>query len=695
MPGQPAGVSARGTPDAALAGRGGSGALRAPGEPQAPADPIVAFLVRFSVALHKHSTYPSGHPTMQAADDAVAQALVPLFAEREELRIGVARESLVIDDEAMEGHAVLRELAERLHRRSVGGLLLRRGLTAAELGEVLAHLSGDAQALRDRLLGEGEPLPEWPHAEVVAHAFRRLALAGDGDASFVDGTQRLWRELAATAFTGREAADDSAEAIARELDARAAGGGSAVDARRLLLTLGRAARAADGAERQVIDARIRELMGKLRPATIRWLFAGEKGAGPRALREAVDVLPADSVLLLLDAASGDGDRAISHQMLRLLGKLSRQAVHTDDGDDRWDGALRETARELVDRWTLENPNPESHTYLLDTLSRQEASVEEGHAPAASEGRRIVQIALETASLGDHVLEAAEMMVQARELGGLLDLLDHALHAPATVAAVRAHLRSPAMLRTVLLEEPVDPDAAQRLLAEIGLDEAPGLLDALEISEAQGTRRIILERLAALGAPAAPLFVERLERAPWYVQRNLLALLARLRTLPAGFSARPWAASDEVTVRYHALGVMLRQPAERDEAIQLALADADPRVVRFGLESAVGGLPRAALPRLMTLLNAPQRPLELRTRGILLLQQVHTPAVRDWLLEKVLTKRSLLRGRRLQPRSPEVLAALVVLARRWASAPDAALALRLAAESGDAELAAAARGEEPA
>jgi len=183
-------------------------------EPRVPAAAIVAFLVRFSVALHKHSTYPPGHPTLQAADAAVAQALAPLFESRTELRVGVARQSLVIDDEPTEGHPVLRELAERLHRRSVGGLLLRRGLTPAELSEVLSHLSGDAQVLRARLLGEGEPLPEWPHAEVVAHAFRRLALAGEGDVSATEGAQRLWLELANSAFSTGDPADSSADAVA-------------------------------------------------------------------------------------------------------------------------------------------------------------------------------------------------------------------------------------------------------------------------------------------------------------------------------------------------------------------------------------------------------------------------------------------------------------------------------------------------
>ena len=357
-------------------------------EPGAPSTAIAAFLVRFSVALHKHSTYPPGHPTLHAADEAVAAALEPLFAARDELRIGVARDALVIDDVPMEGQAVLRELAERMHRRSVGGLLLRKGLTPTELSEVLTHLSGDAQQLRTRLLGEGEPLPEWPHVEVVAHAFRRLALAGDDDAQGgAEGAGRLWLSLAAATFENGAPADASTESVARELNARASAGRDATDARRLFLRLGQAARASGGAEKEAIDGRVRGLMRNLSPDTVRWLFGGPEGIAKGGLREAVSVLPSDSVLALVEAASGASDRHVSHYMLRLLGKLARQAESTEDVDDRYDGALRDAARELVDSWTLANPDPESHTDLLDTLSRQEVAGDgELTAPATSEGR---------------------------------------------------------------------------------------------------------------------------------------------------------------------------------------------------------------------------------------------------------------------------------------------------------------------
>ncbi len=242
-----------------------------------------------------------------------------------------------------------------------------------------------------------------------------------------------------------------------------------------------------------------------------------------------------------------------------------------------DSELRDAAREIVDNWTLDDPNPLEHTRLLDQLSQFEVSTVEGTVPLAGEGLRFMQIAIETNASGDHVLEAIELMLEARELTPLLDLLGGAPDAPDTVSLARRHLGSPEILRRVLLEEPIDAVGSQRLLDETGPDAAAGLVDALAISESQGTRRLILERLAAMGGQIAPLLAERLPRVPWYVQRNILALLARLKTLPAGFEARGYAEHPEVTVRFQALSVMVRQPKEREEAIHLSLADADPRV----------------------------------------------------------------------------------------------------------------------
>ncbi len=676
-----------------------------PASPDRPAasDTINAFLVRVSTALHKHGTYPPGHPALVSADSALVLATESLFAERAALGIGVARRTLLIDGVPTDStNAVVKELAERLHRREVGGIMLRRGVTADELSEALQQLSADPQLFRERLHGHGEPLPTWPHIDIMPPAFRRLALADDEGSAAADAAagQKLWFMLAAATLDagGDQVSEDDArpERLASRINSYARERRSARDLGQMLVRLGRYAKGAVGAEKQAVEGQMRTLVSQLSPEALSWLFKGQDREERRTLMmEAVDALPVDTVVELLKAAGDSDEQNISHFMVRMLRKLAGQARSSSDAGAQGDAELRDAAREIVDNWTLEDPNPLEHTRLLDQLSQFEVSKSEGTVPLKGEGLRLMQIAIETNSSGDHVLEAIELMLESQELTPLLDLLATSPDAPDTVKLARKHLGSAEILRRVLLEEPIDARGSQRLLDETGPDAAAGLLDALAISESQGTRRLILERLAAMGGEIGPLLAERMPRVPWYVQRNLLALLARLKTLPAGFDARAYAEHPEVTVRFQALSVMVRQPKEREEAIHLSLADSDPRVVRLGLDAAAGGLPRQAVTRLMVLINNPARPIELRLRAIRLLAQAPTPATRDWLFDRVLTKRTLFRGPRLTPKSPEMLAALEVLARKWRTHPQAAYAIKLAGESGDPELAAAAAGREVA
>ena len=108
----------------------------APADLSPATDAINTFLIRVSVALHKHATYPPGHPALVSANSALAVSTEALFTERAALGIGVARRSLLVDGVPTDStNAVVKELAERLHRREVGGIMLRRGVTADELSE--------------------------------------------------------------------------------------------------------------------------------------------------------------------------------------------------------------------------------------------------------------------------------------------------------------------------------------------------------------------------------------------------------------------------------------------------------------------------------------------------------------------------------------------------------------------------------
>jgi hypothetical protein len=278
---------------------------------------------------------------------------------------------------------------------------------------------------------------------------------------------------------------------------------------------------------------------------------------------------------------------------------------------------------------------------------------------------------------------------------LLQLLDGPQAPPDLVDDIWAYLATPQSIRQLLMNEPRDTEVVERLVARMGLDAGEALLDALEIADSRTARRRLLTRLGKLGTDLGQAVVDRLPGSPWFVQRNLLALIGSMASWPRSFSPATYAAHTDPRVRREALKLMLRLPDYRDEAIGATFADDDEQVIRLGLTSAAEGCPAPAVPRLMTMLRAHAHDIELRALGIRVLGTVRTPATRDWLVDHALTKKKLFRGRRLMPKSPEILAIVAALARGWRDDKLAAEVLRRAQSSGDAEMRAAAQlGREP-
>src|SRR6185436_4799532 len=90
---------------------------------------LTAFLVEFSVSLHKHAIYPSGHPSLEPAAARVTEVAARLLQSRSTLAFGVARHQLIIDGVATDpNQPVLRRLAETLHRHQLGAMSIMPGV---------------------------------------------------------------------------------------------------------------------------------------------------------------------------------------------------------------------------------------------------------------------------------------------------------------------------------------------------------------------------------------------------------------------------------------------------------------------------------------------------------------------------------------------------------------------------------------
>jgi hypothetical protein len=705
----------------------------------------LTWLKQFSVVMHRWYSYPPKHPSRVASQETALAALCLALGAQGEIVIAVSRHQLSVGGLFSDAkNPTLGELAERLHRHGIGTITLRDGITDAEFDALLERVTrqrtndAEDEAVRERPIGS--------HVAVEMLSYDGLALSEEetDDARGPDGTgDRLWRELAEFALAGWDGVDDFGEGggggasqidgdsagaiaadtadtaiveqapqptdrrtgtfslatelpaamnagnIARVINARAGDPQFAATALQSLIKIGRHARKRGRAGSGTVAARLRETMQALNPDTLKSLLFAEKDPARQRLLflQGVDALPVSAVLDWIEAAAGSSGQSISQHLLRLLRKLSSQTRRRRDaGPDEGGEALREAARQLIDNWFHEINETDEHTELLEQIAGYDTPDAPLDAGEAAGSDRLLQIALETESFGADVLTAVDRMIQSRRIGRMLSLLDAEGHSDVAGPAIHAHLVADETLRRILLSEPIDFDGAQQLLDRCGPVQADAMLDALSISESKATRQLIIDRLRDIGEAARDSVIARLDGAPWYVQRNLLSLLGGMPTPPEGVALDVFLRHEQPTIRVEAVKLLARYPDRREYAIHEGLADTDALVVRAALEAGAQGFPRRSVARLLQVLAKTEEGSELRIRGIPLLEQIPLPGARDWLLTIVGQNRGFIFRRwQLRQKSPEVLAALRVLAAKWSGDPLVARTFALARKSVDAHL----------
>jgi hypothetical protein len=689
----------RSVPDSSVA----VGRADAPWDELPPLDrELLSMLLQVPMAAQRNAVYPPGHPLAVAATRRLLASLSKVLTDRGSLTVAVARTRLVIGDAATDpDHALLRDLAQRLHRAEIATVTVIPGVGEQELGELLAYVGADAPR------GHGAPaatpaaateLPEWPHILLALPAFDQLRLAGDADAqeeSREAKLTRLWGELA-TAAAGipdseAQAPPEDPAALARLIEAQPRDLAYDRAVMRRLLALGRAARGRKGAFSLAVQQQLTELLVNLKPETLFHLLSLGADVAERQslIRDVSRAMPVGGILEVIRASAQANEKTISTALMRIFEKL---AANAESGGGKApaesDEGLRELVASMLEGWVLKDPNPLGYTSALDrlvTVPRPGASADGAEGgPSYAEHERVVQMALELGVQGQAVDEAVDQLVERGHVAVLTKLLADAPADSPVADAMWNRLATPDLVRRLLEDEGTDIGLLDTVLPRLGLAAAEPLLDALEIAQSLTSRRRLLTWLGRLGPSIGPLVIQRLDASAWYVQRNMLVLLAALPEWPAEFNPAAYLGHREARVRREAFKLAVRVPALRDEAICVGLEDRDEQVIGLALRTAADGCPGRALPIIIANLARGHGSADLRAQFIRALGTIHSPRARDWLINRCLVKRWWL-GTRLAAKNAEVLAAVTGLATTWARDPRAETVLALARQSADAEV----------
>ena len=670
---------------------------------------LADFLVELSITLNKHAIYPQNHPLLDVAVDGVANRLGMLFVgDRDSLSIGVARRQLIIEGVATDPlNPVLKELAQRLHQHHVGALKLTRGITRDELAAALAALSVDP--LRSTPIGrDTERLGDlWSHVRFFPLTYDRLQLIEDepGDPPSTDKmlagrATQLWIGLARAALVSDATASDKKKADADDdASLEPATVARAIDEHQreeaydqvivgYLLQIGEELKTAEGPEAAGLQRRVSHLVGSLKQSTLERLLemGGDKVQRRKFLLDASQGITVEAVMDLVKAASAAEGQTVSHSMLRMISKLAHHPASTTQRG-KTDPSIRDVMRRLVDDWTLDDPNPEAYRQALENISSlRNVSDKPGNGahPTDVEPERIIQIAIEIGAVGPQVHMAMEQLQRFGRVDTLLDLVERAPTAGAA-APVWDFLVEQGAFETLLTQQRLDLPLITRFVKRLGAASAPTLLAATVLLEEAKARSQFYDLLLSLGDSVGEEIVRRLPDASPAVQRELLALVAKLNVMPTGFSPHTYLESDEPLVRREAVRLLLKNPADRDETIVAALTDSDDRVVFAGLSAAQEKCPAIGISLIKQRVDRGELDSQLRTMGIRIIAQSRAPDALEWLLPYVVTETNWSRRPKLRPSSPEMLAALSMIATHWRTHPDAETALRLAEQSRDPEV----------
>ncbi len=671
---------------------------------------IVELLLELSTGVHRFAMYPPGHPSLAPLSENVHQRLKRVLQSRPSVTIGVAHHSLVVDEGASDpNHPVIGDLARRLHDHQLGALSFDKGITIQQVEDLIQRLSHDVERGYEPLgLLQGRKAPEWPHVGLFPIGYDQLEISAGEDVgveapageAVPDRAAELWRGLASSALDedgGAGVADPVllAERIAatrgdEEKEEEVVGN---------LLQLTEFLQQPSSEVSDEVRSQVSGLIEALDPETLEHLLdmGGDFDKRKKFVLDASQSLAVDSVIKILESAASASGQNISTLLVRLLKKLALHAQEPSaPGAEEAKTALRDNVEELIQNWNLEDPNPDRYTMVLDAMANANPALKtESRGEERSGALRVVQMALEVDAFGTTVEAALDDLLGRREIAALLDLIEDVDHDNKVARKIGDLLSDGRRFYQLLTEDVLDESTIGRLADRIGEDAVDPLLRVLSEADSRELRRKVFDQLIRMGPMIGPWVMSHLEDERWFVKRNMLALVQRMDPRPPELDPEDYLRHSDARVRREGFALAITYPAHRARAMSLALADSDERLVRLALGVAAKGLTPALVPAILNRVVRAERPPALRALGIQALTNAPMPMARDALVEICLEGRGFLGRKALAPRSPEVLAALGVLARTWSADPKAEKVLEMALRSKDPDVRRAAISPEAA
>lgn len=587
------------------------------------------YIYALNIARRQVAAYPPGHPIVVSAAEKLLALLNRLLEFRDEISIGIARDTLMVGDQVLEaGNPVYRDLAVNLFNSRIASLTMNKQATAEEIFRFFEILSRKTEQLTDlggldRVLAssnirgihaKGVDFDAFHATEVDQVHAPKTSLAESETAvmwrSFVgglladtldpDGVARIKETQVDPALLAEvmnhefkdgnqnivNAYDSAITAFLKQADREQIRSQACHD------TLGRLG---DLVGRLAPELRRRFLNSTLKSCADRQdVGAAVLGQLPQTLiLEAMDQVDTEQLVIPQGLMDVLGKLALTRQGQgvdsRVAGKSVRSAEHTADLLGR-----------LFKQGGTETYVPDDYQGALSILAS--AEIEPGLDPKlldelveTLDGHKVErQFCRVMLGLLDHGATGNAQKAISRNMEGLIfyfldtgdfhslnNVYDHLERHARNVDELRQTADKTALQvfsSIEFIDQALDgletwgkPEygAIQGLIKRVGAPFAEPLLNRLAEEQGMSKRRLIMECLLLIGPPARDAIAARLHDQRWYFVRNLVVLLRDM--------------NDPVVL--HALGRLVghAHPKVQYEVMTTFLHFRDPRADRYLLK----------------------------------------------------------------------------------------------------------------
>ncbi len=601
---------------------------------------LATLIIELNIARRNCRAYPAGHPVVAASLAKVLSVYEELLNKHDELILGVATDTLMVDGVALEKtNLVYRDFSRALFERGIGAILFHRGITIEELTAFTIILGHKREQIN--LLGGIEQV--WAEARITSMSIRPIRYdlfkSTDEDTispgSDLPTGEQLWERFARELTRGdldgpgNEETRLDPEILAEVLNLQHTRGAiDSADLNRIIsafLTPGGDGTHPESLAGQPVQ-KLAAFISNLTPELRRQFIASSFGGGNRNMQNVAEPVLAglsDSAIIETLEDINQSRITVSPVVLALLERLgqnaggSRSAIEELSAEDDLSAKMKTIFREHASEEFVPDDYQKKLNLIIasDKMSRlnmeevdELLTTVENRSIESSIGQILINLIREGAEspeerelLTQNLTDMLVYFLQTGDYAQLCKMIDQ-LNDSTFPDEIHQRLRDEYGRRDFLDEildglviwgKPCYSDI-RSLIHKIGGGFVEAILDRLSEESNMSLRRFYMDCLTEMGPLSREAIAGRLFDPRWYFLRNLLIILTAQNDPSVVSMIRPLLRSED--------------PRLRQEVLKALVHFRDPHVEKQILE------------------DLDSQNAELQTAAILLAERCTAPAV---------------------------------------------------------------------